>query len=164
MKTVYIISITVLETPHVIVGAAIATKVVNPLLSLPLVLGSHFILDRTPHWNPHLNTELKKHGKVTIKSTKIVIVDVALALASGTFIAYQTLPDINRFMFIMLAAFLSILPDIVEGPYFFLKMKSKSVERWIKFQKSIQVDAPFIPGVMTQILTVAACFYWIFLS
>lgn len=162
MKTAYIISITVLETPHVIVGAAIATKVVNPLLSLPLALGSHFVLDRTPHWNPHLNTELKKHGKVTSKTTKIVIIDVALAFASGIFIAYQTLPNTNRFMLIMFASFLSILPDVVEGPYFFLKMKNKSVEKWIKIQKSLQVDAPFIPGVLTQILTVIACFYWIF--
>ena len=52
-----------LETPHVIVGAAIAYKVVNPALALPLALGSHFILDITPHWNPHLSTETKKFGK-----------------------------------------------------------------------------------------------------
>ena len=65
-----------LETPHVIVGAAIATKVVNPALALPLAFGSHFILERVPHWNPHLNTEKNKFGKITVVSTKIVILDV----------------------------------------------------------------------------------------
>ncbi len=155
---------TVLETPHVIVGAAIATKVVNPALALPLALGSHFILDKVPHWNPHLNTELKKHGKVTSKTTNIVIIDVITAFVSGIFIASQALPDTNRFIIIMFAAFLSILPDVVEGPYFFLKMRSKNVVKWIKIQKSLQTDAPFIPGVLTQIVTVVACFYWIFLS
>lgn len=153
-----------LETSHVIVGATIATKVVNPILSLPLAFGSHFVLDRTPHWNPHLNTELKKHGNVTKNTTKIVALDVALALASGTFIASQALPDTNRFFIIMFASFLSVLPDVVEGPYFFLRMKGKKIERWIKFQKSIQYDIPIIPGLLTQVLTIATCFYWIFFS
>jgi len=49
----------VLETPHVVVGAAIATKIANPFISLPLAFASHFLLEKVPHWNPHLNTEKK---------------------------------------------------------------------------------------------------------
>lgn len=151
-----------LETPHVVVGAAIATKVINPVLALPLALGSHFVLDRVPHWNPHLNTELNKYGKVSNRSTKIVIVDVTLALASGTFIATRALPNTSHFLLIMAASFLSILPDIVEAPYYFFKQKSKLVERWIFLQKKIQVDTSLVPGLLTQVITVAAAFYWIF--
>ena len=48
-----------LETPHVAVGAAIAASIPNPLIAIPLAFASHFALELVPHWNPHLNTELK---------------------------------------------------------------------------------------------------------
>ena len=80
-----------LETPHVVVGAAIATKIANPALALPLAFGSHFILEKIPHWNPHLNTEKSKFGKITKSTTKIVLADSATALILGSFIASQAL-------------------------------------------------------------------------
>ncbi|OGM21581.1 hypothetical protein A2955_04155 [Candidatus Woesebacteria bacterium RIFCSPLOWO2_01_FULL_37_19] len=150
-----------LETPHVIVGAAIATKVVNPALALPLAFGSHFILERVPHWNPHLNTEKNKFGKITVVSTKIVILDVVLSLVGGFYIASRVLPDTGRFITILAACILAALPDLIEGPYFFLNMKSKLIERWIAFQKSLQVDTGIFTGLLTQLITVIATFWWI---
>jgi len=152
----------VLETPHVVVGAAIATKVVNPFLAIPLAFGSHFLLDRIPHWNPHLNTEMKKHGKPTKKSSTIVIVDVCSSLVLGLFIASKALPNSAHAATIVFSSFAAILPDAIEGPYFFLGIKNAFIEKWITFQKSIQADADFIPGIITQILTIAAAFWWIF--
>ena len=151
-----------LETPHVVVGAAIATKVVNPFLAIPLAFGSHFLLDRIPHWNPHLNTEMKKHGKPTRKSSIIVIIDVCTSLVLGFFIASKAMPDTTHVATILFASFAAILPDAMEGPYFFLGIKSKFINKWIAFQKSIQVDTDIIPGILTQVLTIAAAFWWIF--
>lgn len=156
------ISNTVLETPHVIVGAAIATKVVNPALALPLAFASHFVLEKVPHWNPHLNTETEKYGKPTKQSTKIVILDVATSLVAGFYIASRVLPDTGHFVIILAASAAAVLPDIVEGPYFFLNMRSKIIKRWILFQKSIQEDTTVVPGLLTQLVTVIAAFYWIF--
>jgi hypothetical protein len=156
-----IIPVTVLETPHVIVGAAIATKVVNPVLAIPLALGSHFVLEKIPHWNPHLNTETEKYGRPTKQSTKIVIIDVAVSLAAGLFIASRVLPDTGHAATILAAAFAATIPDIIEGPYFFLNMRSKIIKRWILFQKSIQEDTTLVPGLLTQLVTVIAAFYWI---
>ncbi|KKQ41054.1 MAG: hypothetical protein US60_C0047G0005 [Microgenomates group bacterium GW2011_GWC1_37_8] len=150
-----------LETPHVVVGAAIAFKVVNPALAIPLALGSHFVLEKVPHWNPHLNTEKNKLGKVSAQSTKIVIFDVILSLILGGSIAYMVLPNISHAITILISSFVAALPDIVEGPYFFLDMKSKFIERWIKFQKAIQVDTSLIPGLFTQAVTIVAAFLWI---
>ena len=150
-----------LETPHVVVGAAIATKVVNPFLAIPLAFGSHFLLEKVPHWNPHLNTEIKKYGKVTRQSTLIVIADVALSLTLGFFIASRTLPDVNHALTIVAASLASVLPDVIEGPYFFLRMKSKLIMKWIGFQKAIQNDAPPLPGLATQLVTILAAFWWI---
>ncbi|OGM56522.1 hypothetical protein A3E46_00005 [Candidatus Woesebacteria bacterium RIFCSPHIGHO2_12_FULL_46_16] len=150
-----------LETPHVIVGAAIATKVVNPALAIPLAFASHFILEKVPHWNPHLNTETEKFGKPTKKSTYIVIADASLALFSGTYIAYRALPNWGLFATIIAASFASVLPDLIEGPYFFLKARNETIKRWIRFQKSLQVDTSVVPGLLTQAITIAAAIWWI---
>lgn len=149
-----------LETAHVTVGAAIATKVVNPALAIPLALGSHFVLEKVPHWNPHLNTETEKYGRPTKKTTIIVIVDTTLALASGLFIAAQALPNTTHALTILLACLAASLPDIVEGPYFFLGIRNKLIKRWISFQKSIQTDTNIVPGLLTQAVTVVAAFWW----
>jgi len=152
----------VLETPHVVVGAAIAMKVVNPALAIPLAFGSHFVLDRIPHWNPHLNTEVKENGKPTKKSSIVVIVDVCASIAIGVFIASRALPSTSHATTILIASFASVLPDVIEGPYFFLGMKSRLIKKWIAFQKSFQVDADIIPGLLTQIITIAVALWWIF--
>lgn len=151
-----------LETPHAVVGAAIAASVSNPVIGLPLAFASHFVLDKVPHWNPHLNTELKKFGKVSKNSTSIVLVDTGFAFLLSLLIASTALPDTNRFIVIMLGAFVGILPDLIEAPYYFLLKKSDWVLRWIKFQKSNQVDTTFIPGVTTQVITVVAALFWVF--
>lgn len=150
-----------LETPHVFVGAAIATKIPNPLIAIPLAFASHFVLEMVPHWNPHLNTEVDKFGHITKKSTIITAIDSTLALGSGTFIAYQFLPDWGHAATIFFACFASVLPDVIEAPYFFLNIRSRIIEKWITLQKSIQNDVSIIPGLATQLATIAAAIFWI---
>ncbi|OGM24544.1 hypothetical protein A3D00_04845 [Candidatus Woesebacteria bacterium RIFCSPHIGHO2_02_FULL_38_9] len=150
-----------LETPHVVVGAAIATKIGNPFLAIPLAFGSHFLLERVPHWNPHLNTELKKYGKPTKQSTMLVIVDVILSLTFGLSIASKVLPDLGHAATVVAACFFSVLPDIMEGPYYFLNKRNKLIEKWINFQKSIQADTSLIPGLLTQLATIFTAIWWI---
>ncbi len=151
-----------LETPHVIVGAAIATKVVTPALAIPLAFASHFILEKVPHWNPHLNSETEKYGRPSKQSTYIVIADVAASLALGGYVASRAIPDWGQTATILAACFAAALPDILEGPYFFLNMRSQIVKKWINFQKSIQVDIPLIPGLIIQVITIFLAFWWIF--
>lgn len=152
----------VLETPHVAVGAAIAMKVVNPALAIPLAFGSHFILDKIPHWNPHLNTEVNKYGKPTKKSSAIVIIDVCTALVLGLFLASRVLPNTSHAATVLAASFASVLPDVIEGPYFFLGIKSKFIKKWIAFQKSIQANTSVVPGLFTQVVTIVVALWWIF--
>lgn len=144
-----------------IVGAAIATAVANPALALPLALGSHFVLDKIPHWNPHLLTETKKYGKPTGKSTLIVAADVSASLVVSLSIASLALPDNIKALTILAACFLAILPDVVEGPYFFLNIRPKFIEKWINFQRAFQINTSFVPGVLTQVVTVAVSLWWI---
>lgn len=150
-----------LETPHVFVGAAIATKIPDPLIAIPLAFLSHFVLEMVPHWNPHLNKETEKYGYPTKRSTVIVIADSSLALISGSLIAYSALPDTGQALTILFACLASVLPDLIEAPYFFLKIKNKLIQKWIVFQKSIQNDTSIIPGLVTQYITIFAAIFWI---
>jgi hypothetical protein len=151
-----------LETPHVIVGAAIATKVVNPALAIPLAFGSHFLLDVVPHWNPHLYTETKKFGKPTQKSTIITIIDSSSALIIGSLIASRAFPNTGYFLTIMTSCLVAVLPDLVEAPYFFLNVKTKIMEKWIKSHRSIQANTKSIFwGLQTQIILVIAALWWV---
>jgi hypothetical protein len=150
-----------LETPHVFVGAAIAVAVPNPLIAIPLAFASHFVLETVPHWNPHLNSETEMFGKPTRRSTAITAVDSTLALVSGSFIAFQALPDIGQALTIMMACFASVFPDVMEGPYFFMKMRNSFIKKWISFQKSIQSDTGPVLGFITQLITIFAAIFWI---
>lgn len=151
-----------LETPHVAVGAAIAAKVGNPYLALPLALASHFVLDRIPHWNPHFYTETKKYGKPSNKSTTLAIVDSFAALGLGLAVAGQALPDKTKFAVILAACLLSVLPDQIKTPFFFLKNARKGwLKKWVTFERGLQVDAPFWPGILTQVAVTLASLWWI---
>jgi len=83
----------VLELPHTLAGATIATKITNPFLALPLAFLSHFILDLFPHWNPNLTPEMKTYGKLTKKTKIIIFADSFLALIIGLFIAFRFWPN-----------------------------------------------------------------------
>ena len=151
-----------LETPHVIVAAAIASKVGNPFLAIPLAFGSHFILDGIPHWNPRITTEMKKDGKLSNFSKKIIFTDVALSLISGFYIASLSLPDNIRFITVLFSCFAAIIPDLIEAPYYLWGKKTDFVlKKWVPFKKSLQADASPIPGILSQILVIAASTYWI---
>ena len=100
-------------------------------------------------------------AKVTNLSKTIVVVDLALAALLGTVIASTALPDTNQFIYILLGGFVGILPDVVEGPYFFMGWKHEVLKKWVKFQKAIQVDVDVIPGMATQVVTVLAAFLWL---
>jgi hypothetical protein len=150
-----------LETPHVAVGALIATKIPNPLLAIPLAFASHFVIEMIPHWNPHIFSETKKYGMPTKKSIDIIAVDVVLALITGSWIAWQAMPNMAHAATIMAASLASVLPDLIEAPYFFLKMRNKFLKVWLDFHKSLQADTNVFWGLLTQALTIAAAIFWL---
>lgn len=141
-----------LELPHVLVGAAIATTIPDPGLALPLALVSHFATDYVPHWNPHINTELKTRGRISLSSKLILVGDSASALIVGTMIAYRSLPNWTGFFTVLLACFFAVLPDVIEIPYYFLGLKKISwLNRLINFQRSHQWNVPMFWGILIQI-------------
>jgi hypothetical protein len=151
-----------LETPHVAVGAAIAASIPNPLIAIPLAFASHFVLELVPHWNPHLNTEMRKHGKLTRATRSIIALDVTASLFVGGVISYWALPDTAHALTILSACFAAALPDVLEAPYFLFGIKNKFLSWWLTLKKSIQNDAGVVFGLATQFVTILAAFYWVF--
>lgn len=139
-----------LELPHALVGAAIATKIPNPFISIPLAFLSHLLLDFIPHWNPGLYTETKKYGKPTKQSTWIVIGDTTLSLIGGLSLASLVLPNVKHTITIVLACFAAVLLDVIEGPYFFLNLRHPLLKKIIEFQHRYQGRAKLIPGLAIQ--------------
>ncbi|QQS39516.1 hypothetical protein IPM62_02805 [Candidatus Woesebacteria bacterium] len=187
-----------LETPHAIVGAVIVSKVVNPYLGLSLAFLSHFVLDKVPHWNPKINTDIKQHN-IAVMSDKIkdtphvygmknrpmafsytprgvfrylgsikkvyvfVAIDIITALIAGFLMALSQLPDTRMVVLIIAGAFLGVLPDITKYPYFlFSKLRYGVYKKWVLFEKSLQVDVDFIPGVFVQVTLIILSLVWFF--
>jgi hypothetical protein len=151
-----------LETPHVAVGAAIATAVANPALSLPLALGSHFLLDRIPHWNPHTYTETEKYGKLSKISLFIASTDTFLALVLGLSIAYSFNPNLQKMIIIITACFLSVLPDLIKSPFYLLKKRGKTLIKYIDLERSFQVETNLYLGMLVQSVVVLVSLWTIF--
>jgi len=147
-----------LELPHTLVGALIGTKIANPIFSLPMAFASHFLLDIIPHWNPSLYTEYKKFGKPTKKSTLIIVADVLLSLAGGIIIASTVLPNLTKFIIILIACFLAVLPDVIEAPFFYFGVKWPILVGIINFQTKIQGKAKLPWGLITQIIVIVIVF------
>lgn len=146
-----------LELPHALIGAAIATAIPDPRISLPLALLSHFVTDYVPHWNPHLNTELKSTGHVSTQSKIIVMLDAGLALMAGTYVAAKS----DHFMVVVAACFLAVLPDVAEIPYYFLGLKNITwIKRLIDYQRAHQWNVKPFWGLLSQLIVVAVALYF----
>lgn len=149
-----ILVLTMLELPHTLVGAALASKLPDPYISLPLAFTSHFIVDLIPHWNPSIYRETKKYGKPTTKSTVLIAGDTLLSLISGCIIAFTALPDIKKAVVILMGCFLAVSPDAIEGLYYFMGRRDNFLKHLIEFQRKYQSRASVIPGIITQILII----------
>lgn len=66
-------------TVHVAAGAAMASVIPNPLISLPAAFASHFVLDAIPHWHDTVIPE-KATKKTYMLSTADFVIAVILTL------------------------------------------------------------------------------------
>ncbi len=67
-----------LATSHALVGAAIATKISNPLIGLPIIFLLHIPLDAVPHWDLWTNGATKSRKELFIRGVGEVVLSFAL--------------------------------------------------------------------------------------
>ena len=152
-----------LITPHVLVGLVIIKIFPYPLGAFLLVLLSHFFLDFfIPHWNPHIYTEMKKNKKINLSSLVIILIDGLITTLIFTYLSYQALPNFGKIIIYGLTAFFSILPDLIEVPYYFFGSKNKKLISYVNFAHKYQSDGNVFWGVITQVLVILVCIKQLF--
>ena len=161
-----------LLAPHILVGAAVASQFQNPALGLILAFLSHFILDRTPHWE--YSVEALKQIKIRgIKYCRPILLRVILDIITGfTVLIFAMLISANRidFVYLALGGFFGILPD---GLTFLLFLRGNSkgwLSLFLKIFYALHRKAHFnkyksLPplriGLSTQAIVVLIALYFI---
>ncbi len=145
---------------HSLIAVAIASKVTNPALGLPLILISHFVVDKIPHWDVTTNKN-KTHRQIAIGTFTDIFAGFFLA---GIFNVFFLKSGVNSAYFLV-SVFLSQFPDLFEAPYVIFKMNFPGSELDYKFQKWIhdvgfdaRLAAPW--GILTQVATVGVFLLW----
>ena len=138
-------------TPHALSGAAIAITVPEPLVGLPLALGSHYLLDMVPHWQETLPPYTPHRG--TAVRTAI---DSALSVALLRLIA-RSHPERARWVWLTAGA--AILPDadsVVRHLPGSLK-RSTAVLAYCRWHINIQRETASFWGLLPQIAVSLLC-------
>jgi len=146
-----------LSISHAATGAFIAVKVTSPLLSVPLILASHFIFDAVPHWDA--GTGLTKK---LITPRQALIQEIPDLLLSGVliFALYPSTLTLLSSTSLTLqntaplwGGFLALLPDFLEAPRNFLHHEPNWLKPFNRFHHSFHHSIPAkLAGLLPQLL------------
>lgn len=153
-----------LLTPHTFAGIAIAALISNPIVAVPLAFISHFILDKTPHWDFYSNTQKEERlkGWRPLAVMADLVVGVAVGLIATLYFLW-VVKDSTLALTSFLSGIAAVLPDILEGPYIFMDKEPKILSYMTNIQRKLQFQAPLPWGILTQLLVIAISIYLIFL-
>src|SRR5690554_6365101 len=101
-----------LSLAHTATGALIATKIPNPLISVPLILASHYLQDAILHWD--VGTGLSNGTRKKKDAFNYELIDLALSFIFIYFFFQQPSSTLNYSAW--LGAFVSLIPDFLEAP------------------------------------------------
>lgn len=140
---------------HSFVGCSIAVLVPDPIISSPLILASHWLLDLIPHWD--IGTNWKKRS--TKKTGMLAIIDTL----AGLILSLVLFQHVLSFESILLAVSLANLPDWIQSVWFifFAGKETQSFIRnvfykiYIIQETYLHTTDTFPHGVYTQLFTAA---------
>jgi hypothetical protein len=140
-------------TAHAMIGVAIAAKIGNPALAVPIALASHFALDAIPHWDSSYHRRLKSKREFVIKSA----LDVLISFVFSFFLLKMFFPatDLIYAYFIII---ISQLPDWLTIPYLFLNMTYPPFDWAYKLQKKFDKHLGLPWGLINQIVIIVGIF------
>ena len=131
-----------LNTVHVTAAAAIVVAIPDPVVSLPLALVSHIVLDTVPHWNWSPGKTMV--GKLASINDGLIAIIVILGLSIY----------LNNSWVVLAAGLLSMLPDVIQTPYHFWGWQPGWLVSFINWERRRQ-RWPWMKkwmGVSTQIV------------
>ncbi len=134
-------------TGHAVIGVVIAAVIPNPVIGIPLAVGSHVLADLFPHWDPGTNRKEKTKNEFI----RDAIIDVLTSIIVVYLLVYFIFPQTNLF-YAYIMAFAAQFLDWASAPYVFFKITNPPIFHWFyKFQKKFdsKLDKPW--GIIGQI-------------
>jgi hypothetical protein len=133
---------------HALVGGFLTQKISPPFLSYPLVLASHFLMDRLPHWDVG--------ALFSVSRKKMLAVFGAFDLVGALVLSWLVFQKSSPFKpFLWGGVFLSILPDLIEFPVIFFDFRPYPLKKFEDFHsRFFHRKARFWPGLIPQIILV----------
>jgi len=160
-----------LLAPHILVGAAVAISIPNPLLGLLLAFLSHFILDRIPHWEYSVEP-LRNISAKGLLYVAPILRRVAIDITTGVvllIIAVTLSPDDIPFTAWAFGGFFGILPDGLSFLLFIRRKKGRwggilkafyLVHQKVHFDKKMGLP-PLRISLSTQAIAILLALYFI---
>ena len=138
-----------LSIAHTATGAYLATQIPNPVISIPLILASHYLQDFILHWD--VGTGLSRGLKKPSTAFKHEIIDLLLSFAFIYMVFQHNLDTINFQAWI--GAFISLIPDFIEAPKNFFEFEPKLIRPLNKFHHQFHNSTPnTLVGLTPQVI------------
>lgn len=146
-----------LSIAHAPTGALIASKIPNPLISIPLVLAAHYFEDSIPHWDVGTGMGNKKDGK-----HKALLQELFIDLPSSFVIVFLFFQYGHATIVwqAWLGWFFALLPDFLDAPAWFFKVKFSPLTYLSKLHDKVHHSTPnkFL-GLLPQVIVIALAYF-----
>ena len=152
-------------TPHLLIGAAIGSKVKNTGWIVVLAVLSNILLDKIPHWDyppKSLRSSVRnKNFKAILLFFLMILGDTLIGILILGIALYINPSNLNRLMFIILGILSSLILDILAGCGTLIgginKKFQKIADLYIDFHENVihspkKIKKPTLLGVGSQIL------------
>lgn len=117
---------------HALTGALIAVTVKQPALGLCLAFLAHFAMDAIPHFGLKIDDVFKRNNSA--KFRRVLALDVVLSAILLITIPLLLADSFNP-IYVFLAMFLCMSPDLVWGYRFYGELKTKKEKQKSFFSK-----------------------------
>ncbi|VVB77766.1 Uncharacterised protein [uncultured archaeon] len=140
---------------HILLGMVIGLEFHSAWLIIPIALLSHFILDYIPHWDGFFDKELFQEtgfAKITKRDFMVKLIDFSFMILITLYFYSMYIEGgmiVNK-NYLILGAFMALLPDLVKIGYFTRLKKRKTFKKYLHFHSRIQRDINWKKGLIIQ--------------
>jgi hypothetical protein len=128
--------------PHMLVGAAIGSKVKNPGAILVIASFLHFLFDRFPHLEYFKRLPL---NQISIRNLSILSIVAVIDLMVGYLIIWMFLKESMYSYRVLMGVVISILPDGLVFLYISMRgifnFENKILKKFYSFHNSIHIQS-----------------------
>jgi hypothetical protein len=145
-----------LSIPHSLTGAFIASKLPHPLVYAPTAVASHYLADWIPHWDFGTGLSSGKRKKSTALTLEVFELIISVVLI---YYFFQKGSDSIQWH-IWLGALFGILPDLLDAPRNFLKLRLRILDPVYKLHHFFHHSTPHILfGLTPQVIVVILIYF-----